>query len=813
MNSYKISLINGFLSISLVSIASICSFSQSPKSKGTVKGRIETLDHVPAESVSIFVKEINSGTSTDEDGKYELVVPAGNYTLVVSIIGFSSQSKAITVKSNEVVIEDFTLSESALQLQEVVIRGVRAITGMGYLANSSDNVIYTGKKTEVLLIDSLDANTAQNNPRQVLGRVPGANYSETEGSGFPSNGIAFRGLNPTQSIETNTRQNGYNITADLYGYPESYYLPPLEAVERIEVTRGASSLQFGPQFGGVINYILKKGPTTKPIELNLQQTAGSFGLYNSFLSAGGQLGKFNYYAFAQYQQTDGWRPNSDYKKITAYGKLSYQASKKLTVGVEYSLLRNRVHMPGGFTDSLFYADSRASYRTRNWLTSPWNIFTTTLDWKISPNTSLNIKSSVNSSARDLVWRNEDGGPAAKDEIDPITNQYVNRESQHEGFTSVTTEARLLSHFQLGNMRNTLAAGVRHFSGSMKRQGGGEGTTGSDFDFTLVTPGYEYDLDFTTTNFAPYIENTFNLSERVAITPGLRFEYIKSSIKGFNPNEDKTSIVFSDQSRERNILLAGVGFQYKTSHSTNFYANWSQAYRPIDYSSLRPLGTIATVDPNLKDSKGSNTDIGFRGSIRNYLNFDVGGFYLQYNDRIGIIEKTDASGNVFPFRTNVANSIHQGLETYIEFNPIRAFTTHSKWSVSIFNSLALIDARYASGDFKDKFVEYAPKSIHRIGINASIKKISTTLLVSNTAQSFGDASNTITPSADAVAGLIPSYTVLDWSSTWHIKNYHLKLGVNNLADQRYFTKRTDEYPGPGIIPSIGRSAYISIGAKF
>ncbi len=802
-----------FYLVLMLLITSILTFSQSIKGKGAVKGRIETVDRESAESVNIYIKEINIGISTDENGKYELSIPAGDYTLVVSIIGFSSQSKAITVKSNEVIVEDFTLSESAQQLQEVVITGVRAITGMGYLADSKDNIIYSSKKTEVLLLDSLDANTAQNNPRQVLGRVPGANYSETEGSGFPSNGIAFRGLNPLQSIETNTRQNGYNITADLYGYPESYYLPPLEAVERIEVTRGASSLQFGPQFGGVINYILKKGSTTKPIELNLQQTAGSFGLYNSFLSAGGQLGKFNYYGFAQYQTIDGWRPNSDNKKITAFGRLTYQASKKLSVGVEYSLLRNRVHMPGGFTDSLFYADSRASYRARNWLTSPWNILTGTLDWKISPVTSFSVKSSFNSSARDLVWRNEDGGPAAKDEIDPTTNQYVNRESQHEGFESLTTEARLLSHFQLGNIRNTLAAGVRLFSGSMKRQGGGEGTTGSDFDFTLVTPGYEYDLDFTTTNFAPYIENTFHLNERLAITPGVRFEHIKSTIKGFNPNEDKTTIIYSDQARERNILLAGIGVQYKISHSTNLYINWSQAYRPIDYSSLRPLGTIATVDPNLKDSKGFNADAGFRGSIRNYLNFDVGGFYMQYNDRIGVIEITNANGNISPFRTNVANSIHQGLETYIEFNPVKGFTKHSKWSVSIFNSLALIDAKYASGDFKNKLVEYAPRSINRVGINASIKRISTTFLVSNTAQSFGDASNATMPSPDAVAGLIPSYTVMDWSSTWHIKNYNLKLGINNLTDQRYFTKRTDEYPGPGIIPSIGRCMYVSLGIKF
>ena len=179
-------------------------------------------------------------------------------------------------------------------LGEVEVRSIQNITGMGHMKEVHDGIIYSGKKNEVVVLDSLNANTAQNNPRQVLGRVPGSNYSETEGSGFPSNGIGFRGLKPTQSIETNTRQNGYNITADLYGYPESYYLPPLEAVERIEVTRGASSLQFGPQFGGVINYIMKSGPTDKPIEVTVQQTAGSFGLFNSFASIGGTYKKWNY---------------------------------------------------------------------------------------------------------------------------------------------------------------------------------------------------------------------------------------------------------------------------------------------------------------------------------------------------------------------------------------------------------------------------------------------------------------------------------------------------------------------------------------
>jgi len=123
---------------------------------------------------------------------------------------------------------------------------------------------------------------------------------------------------------------------------------------------------------------------------------------------------------------------------------------------------------------------------------------------------------------------------------------------------------------------------------------------------------------------------------------LRYEYIYSTVIG--KSEENDSAFYSDYSKNRSILLAGAGLQFRTSSSTNLYANWSQAYRPLDYSSLTPLGTIVTVDKNLKDSKGYNADIGFRGSLHHYLNFDISGFYLQCNDRVGIVEKTDANGN-------------------------------------------------------------------------------------------------------------------------------------------------------------------------
>ncbi len=787
---------------------SINAFSQT----GSIGGVVRNNSGRPISLAHIQLDKTVYGRPTDSLGMFRFTkIPQGKYTVRFSAVGYKPMTLWVEVKANETTEIVLEVEEKIELLNEVEVTGIKTISGLGYLDEDHDGVIFSGKKTEVLLLDSLDANTAQNNPRQVLGRVPGANYSETEGSGFPSNGIGFRGLSPTQSIETNTRQNGYNITADLFGYPESYYLPPLEAVERIEVTRGAASLQFGPQFGGVINYILKKGNVTKPFEFSSQQTTGSFGLFNSFNSVGGQLGKLNYYAFVQYQSANGWRPNSDYRKITGFGRIQYQASKKIKLGVEYSILRNRIHMPGGFTDSLFYLDSRASYRSRNWLTSPWNILAATFDWKISKSTSLGIKSAYNSSGRSLVWRNEDGGPQAMDGIDPITNTYTNREVEHEGFRSITTEVRLLAHYKLGRTNNTIATGGRIFYGTMTRQGGGRGTTKTDLDFSLAAPGFEYDLNFATTNFAPFIENTFRFGEQLSITPGMRMEYIHSTIKGFNTGDGGTAL-YSDRSKDRYIFLSGMGLQWKTSFATNLYTNWSQAYRPMDYSSLTPLGTIVTVDPNLKDANGYTSDIGFRGSVKNFLNFDVGGFYLQYNNRIGLIEKTDALGKLYPYRTNVANSIHKGLETYIEFSPIKAFFDVRKWNISFFNSLAVIDAKYISGEFNGKFVEYAPTSIHRFGTSVVVEKFSTTFLISSTAKSYSDAGNSQTPSADALAGAIPAYTVMDWSCTFHLRNCNLKFGVNNLADKRYFTLRTSEYPGPGIIPSIGRSLYAGIGIK-
>ncbi|MEO6327474.1 MAG: TonB-dependent receptor, partial [Ginsengibacter sp.] len=477
---------------------------------------------------------------------------------------------------------------------------------------------------------------------------------------------------------------------------------------------------------------------------------------------------------------------------------------------EYSLLRNQLKMPGGLTDSLFYVSPKISTRARNWLKSPWNIVAAYTNYAPNENTTISLKTTYLFSNRSLVWRNEDGGPAAIDEIDPATNEFAPREVGSEDMHNITTELRVSQNYKFGNQKSTLAGGLKYAYAWFKRQGGGEGTTGSDFDLS-ITGDWGYNLDFTTTNIAPFVENIFRVGNRFSITPGFRFEYLHSTAKGYKTNDNVKQS--PNESRNRTFPLFGIGLEFKATNNTNIYGNFSQAYRPIDYSQLEPFGVTSKIDTNLKDAYGFNTDLGYRGTIKNILNFDIGGFYLSYNNRIGIAVLTDpATGNEYSYRTNIANSVHKGIESYIEFNLLKCLNTKSKYGLSIFNSFAYINAKYTSGEFKGNRVEAAAKTINRTGLIFNNSNFSATFQVNSVGDAYGDASNVKT-SDDPIAGYIPAYTVLDFSATYKIKKYAIKFGVNNLTDKSYFTRRTDEYPGPGIIPSIGRSFYVGLTAKF
>ena len=246
----RLTLAHAVYVLGLLASAPLRAFGQEATQTGLLRGRVVGLTVADVTALEVRLADTPFRTTTDSAGRFVLrAIPPARYVLLLTRVGRAAPlaTRQVSVVADSAVDVLITLPGSAQQLSAVVVAASRPLHVIGHLADVADGVIYSGKKTEVIVLDSLHANVAQDVERQILGRIPGAHFSETQGAGFPSNGVGFRGLDPTQSVEVNTRQNGINLAADVFGYPETYYTPPSEALERIEVVRGAGSLAFGAE--------------------------------------------------------------------------------------------------------------------------------------------------------------------------------------------------------------------------------------------------------------------------------------------------------------------------------------------------------------------------------------------------------------------------------------------------------------------------------------------------------------------------------------------------------------------------------------
>jgi Fe(3+) dicitrate transport protein len=280
-------------------------------------------------------------------------------------------------------------------------------------------------------------------------------------------------------------------------------------------------------------------------------------------------------------------------------------------------------------------------------------------------------------------------------------------------------------------------------------------------------------------------------------------------------------------------LAGIGFEYKLKTS-NFYANISQAYRPVLFSDITPPATTDVIDENLQDANGFNADLGYRGAFFDFINFDVSTFYIQYNNRIGTIRRfidDDPTKATYQYRTNLGKSANKGFEAYVDLNISNALKMNNEFGdLNLFASLAFINAEYVDFkttsitgiapniiikevNLKNNKVEFAPRQIHNIGLSYSLKGFSTTVQTRISSEVFSDATNTEVANSTGTIGKIDGYQVYDLSMEYKfLKNYNFRFSINNLTNTEYATRRAGGYPGPGLIPGEGRTVNLGIGIK-
>lgn len=696
-----------------------------------------------------------------------------------------------------------TDSSKARELKAAKVVETRIPLDIQRLEPIQGTYIYSGKKSEVIELSQKNVALTEKYGRQIFAKIPGVFVYDMDGTGNQVN-ISTRGLDPHRGWEFNIRKDGILTNSDMYGYPASHYNIPMEAVERIELVRGTGSLQYGAQFGGMLNYVSKQPDSTRAIGFESINTMGSYGLVSTFNAVSGKMGKVRYSAWINRKWVTGYRENGDSKYDAEAISLFYDASKNLHFKLEWTHSNYIIHLAGPLTDSMFEANPKSSTRARNYYNPNIHVPSFTMDWKLSPSTKLRFNTSAVLGIRNSVMFDK---PATiPDSIVTATMQYNNRQVDVDHFNSFTTELRVLQSYSLWHHQSALTAGFQYLNNNLHRQQQGKGSTGSDFDLTLATPGWGRDLHYKTGNIAFFAENRWVLTKRFSVNTGARVEVGETQMTG-------KITYYADSALPNNIShkfpLFGASAQYDMTEEINFYAGWSQAYRPVIFKDIIPASVYEVSDKKLKDAKGYNAELGFRGKWR-YLKWDVTGFYLQYNNRLGTLAQNDSMGNLIIYRTNIGNSATKGIECFLQGD----FSIRGKISVSVFTSTSYMDARYTNAMIKSGAenvnvtghkVESVPTWITRNGCTVKYAAFTLSALYSFTSQSFADAINTATPSPNGAAGLVPAYQLLDLNLAIQFKeNIKFQLNANNILDAHYFTKRPQFYPGPGIWSSDGRT---------
>ena len=768
--------------------------------------------------VEIYNEQGDLLGKTDSNGFYKFTSSKIKLNLIYFKYGFIPFKKNTLL--NGLKSTDVALEESAEQLSEVqILASKQKLFSIKRLKDVEGTAIFAGKKTEVILVDNLTANLATNNTRQIYSQIAGLNIYQNDDAGLQLN-IGGRGLDPNRTSNFNTRQNNYDISADVLGYPESYYSPPSESLSEIQVIRGAASLQYGTQFGGLVNFKTKSPNPIKPLEVVVRNTFGSNHLYTNFTSFSGTSNKLSYYAYVNYKKGNGFRPNSEFESKNIFSHFEYAFSQKSNLSIEFTYLNYLAQQAGGLNDRMFNSDPNQSVRSRNWFKVNWLLYNAKFTHNFSEQTKFSFNFFGLNASRDAIG-------FRTNRVDQI-DSFEERDLIKGKFRNFGFESRILHEYKFLGKKSKILLGTKFYKANNSNiQGPGSIGSGPDFSFkTEQHPDYQAQsaYDYPNLNTALFGEQIFYLKENLSVTPGFRIEYIKTASDGYykNINLDAAGnlllneTINSNEIRKRSFILLGIGTSYKPSKYIEVYNNISQNYRSVTFADISIVNPAFVINPNITDEKGYNLDIGVRGVFKKIVSYDLSGFMLYYNDRIGFVQKVFEDGNIKSERGNVGNAVIYGLESLVDFNLIRLFDINLDYGASFFVNTSLIDSQYKKSSINGitgKKVEFVPKINLKSGIKFSYKDFTSSIQYTYMSEQFTDATNSVKSNLSGVIGIIPSYDILDVAFSYMYKNVKIESGINNLFDTSYFTRRATGYPGPGIIPSPLRNWYVTLEFKF
>ncbi|WP_118952654.1 TonB-dependent receptor [Taibaiella helva] len=308
--------------------------------RSQIHGKVTTSDGQPAAYCHVTIGGLTSIT-VDENGNYQFDdLQPGTYTLVVSYVGQQRSSHAVTVAAGEDAVQDFTLSASGQELNEIMIVGNKytissrkespnvARMPLKYLENPQ---VYSVVDKE--LIKEQMALTLDESFRN----VPGAAPSKT-GAGMPA--FFSRGFQASENL-----RNGMatNLRTGI----------DLSLVERVETIKGPSATLFGStmtSFGGVVNYITKKPYAYFGGEVSY--TYGSFDLSRITADLNTPVNRDKTLLFRinlAAQKENSFQDQGNGSTYVVAPSLTYKVNERLTFSLDADLQHYRGTTPAGWS--------------------------------------------------------------------------------------------------------------------------------------------------------------------------------------------------------------------------------------------------------------------------------------------------------------------------------------------------------------------------------------------------------------------------------------------------------------------------------
>ena len=621
----------------------------------------------------------------------------------------------------------------------------------------------------VVIIDREQIERIQpSSTEDVLRRVPGVNAKTEEESAVVSN-IGIRGLSASES-KSLILEDGVPVAPGLFIGNDRYFNPRIQRMEGIEVLKGSSSLRYGPStIGGVINY-----QTKTPDGVALNTRIGSFNTREATLEAGGRSESGDTYAglVATKARSDGFL-DRDYDMTDLMFKAGTAIGDNQNIGFKYSWYENDANI--SYRGMLLedYRDRRTyNPAPDDYFLTDRRAFDINHEWHLNDRATLRTLAYWSEVSRDY-WRYAVDTAASN-----AAGRWVYTDSlrgNNRSFERWGVESRLNLDHELFGLINEAEFGVRFMKEESDDRTIGA-TRARDRRGDLLSK--RADL---AESLAGYVQNRFVLSERLAITPGLRVESYEQTrrerVQSGNP-------VNASESTRNTEVLPGIGFTYQLASAAQLYGGAYRAFSPASNG----VALDGLVDQQLDGERSDNYELGVRGSQGIYT-YDVTAFYMDFDNQV-------VTGNSDPnlSQSNAGKTLHYGLEAAlgIELGGGFSLDTNATW---------VPKSEFRSGDNEGNRLPYAPEFLANVALNYTQGRLSTALNAHYRGDQYGDPTNRKDIPDDAAGGIwggqIRSYTVYDLLAQYQV-NDHLRLqgAVKNLTDKRYITGlRQGIYVGP------------------